>query len=105
LDILGQESPVTYYPYPTVDLRIEKVGNRYLFEYRPNSSSSWIIFDTRYTDEPVQWAGLTTQAQSERQADVITDYDYFYLTRNDGSLLPEGITLTTLQLLGAGHLL
>lgn len=81
LERFNQFTTGTPYSASTVELRIEKANDRYLFKYRAAPDQPWIIYDTRYTTEPVQWFGLITKAWDDRATAVVADYDYFDQTR------------------------
>ncbi|MFZ1989862.1 MAG: hypothetical protein WAW96_08830, partial [Alphaproteobacteria bacterium] len=77
MERIGEYSAGVSYPYPSVELRVEKAGSWYVFKYRAASSDPWAILDERYSVEPVTRVGLITRGWDNRAAPVMADYDYF----------------------------
>ncbi len=105
LERLGHFDSATDYANPSIELRVEKTRNRYLFKYRAAPGDPWTIYDTRYTTQLVQWVGLIGRAWDDRISPVTLSYDYFDLTgvRSIGSGL-KGEYFNNTELSGAPSL-
>lgn len=80
MERFNQYATAIDYASSSVEVRIEKTGNRYVFKYRAASGDPWTILDTRYAAMPVQWVGLIGRAWEPRTAPLTLDYEYFDLT-------------------------